>query len=152
MTFNQRLFKIYDSLKKRGDITSYVHLGEVIGENKAGVNDLKTGRKKATLEHFQSLKKSYPDINSDYILTLSGEMFVSTNENKSSYYDQVAEKSSKYGLSESQVIAALKETVDSQKVTIATQQDNIEALKMLIKANADFQKKAISSTDPHRSI
>src|SRR5690606_29931073 len=117
ISFNQRLFKIYESLKERGEIDSYVRFGEIIGENKAGVNDLKSGRKKASLEHCSSLKKTYPELNSDYVLVSEGEIFHSSDKNILS--KSVAESDPNYpSANYKTVIKALRETIDSQKETI----------------------------------
>lgn len=74
MNYNDRFFILFETLKKAGRIKTYVQLAEIIGTNKAGINDIKSGRKKLTLENIKSMILSYPDINLYWFLTESGDV------------------------------------------------------------------------------
>lgn len=76
MIYNERFFKLYDALKAQGRISTYVQLAEILGTNKAGINDLKSGRKKISLDILLCMKNSYPDINLEWLITGDGGMFV----------------------------------------------------------------------------
>lgn len=76
MSYNERFFKLYDALKAQGRISTYVQLAEILGTNKAGINDLKSGRKKISLDILVRMKKSYFDINLEWLITGDGVMFV----------------------------------------------------------------------------
>ena len=80
MDFNERFFQLYDALKEQKHISTYVQLAEILGTNKAGINDLKNGRKKITLDNIISLKKSYPSINIEWIITGKGEKFIQEDD------------------------------------------------------------------------
>ena len=74
MDIRDRFFKAYEYLKENGKIDSLQSLGDIIGTNKAGVSDLKHGRKKISIEHVVSMINSYTEINCLWILTGKGEM------------------------------------------------------------------------------
>ena len=80
MDENIRLFNIIESLKKSGQLTNYVELADILKTNKAGITDLKKSRKKISVDLLKSMKRSYPQINVEWILTGKGDMFF-TNKN-----------------------------------------------------------------------
>lgn len=73
MSDNERLFEVYEELKKQGRINTYVELAKALNTNKAGINDLKSGKKKVSVDNIRSMKSSYSDINTDYLLTGNGK-------------------------------------------------------------------------------
>jgi hypothetical protein len=75
MTYNERFFMVFEELKKMGQIGTYVELAVVLQTNKAGVNDLKTGKKKLSIDNIRSMKMSYRNINCEFIITGEGPMF-----------------------------------------------------------------------------
>lgn len=81
MDLTDRFFKVYDLLKKQGKIGSHVELGQVIGTNKAGVSDIKYGRKKLTIDHIKNMKISYPRVNLEWIILNEGEVFEEKEKN-----------------------------------------------------------------------
>jgi plasmid maintenance system antidote protein VapI len=85
MNDNERLFTAYDFLKKIGHIKTYTQLAEVLGTNKAGVNDLKTGKKKVSLDNIRSMIKSYPEISLDWLVMEEGNMEI--KERKADHFD-----------------------------------------------------------------
>ena len=72
---NSRFFQIVERLKKEGKISDYVNLASILGTNKTGINDLKQGRKKLSVEIIRRMKYSYPLININWLITGEGEMF-----------------------------------------------------------------------------
>ena len=72
---NSRFFQIVERLKKEGKISDYVNLATILETNKAGINDLKQGRKKLSIEIIRRMKYSYPSINLNWLITGEGEMF-----------------------------------------------------------------------------
>ncbi len=96
MNYNERFITLYDALKERGEIKTLVELSNILDTNKAGINDIKTGKKKVTLENINSMIISYPFINLRWFITGQGDMFNSDNENISErrlipFYDAEAE-------------------------------------------------------------
>ena len=45
MEENIRFIQILDELKAQGQITDYVQAASILGTNKAGISDIKSGRK-----------------------------------------------------------------------------------------------------------
>lgn len=74
MKENERFFELIEYLKVQGLLSNYVELANVLATNKAGVSDLKQGRKKISLEILNNMKLSYPAINLEWIITGKGEM------------------------------------------------------------------------------
>jgi hypothetical protein len=76
MLENIRFFKIVEALKEQKELTDYIELAGILKTNKAGVSDIKQGRKKLSIDNIRSMKLSYPQINIDYIVMGEGEMFI----------------------------------------------------------------------------
>jgi hypothetical protein len=72
---NKRFFEIIEVLKEDGKLLDYVELAGILNTNKSGINDLKQGRKKLSLEIIRMMKKSYPDMSLDWLITGQGKMF-----------------------------------------------------------------------------
>lgn len=83
MTDNERLFLFFDYLIETGKIATQVQLAEVIGTNKAGISDLKSGRKKVTIDNIRSMKKAYPELNFNWMVLEEGGMLVQDDPNVS---------------------------------------------------------------------
>lgn len=75
MDENLRFIQVLDELKNRGLVSDYVQISASIGTNKAGISDIKGKRKKVSVELLRNLRKSYPDVNIEWIITGEGEMF-----------------------------------------------------------------------------
>jgi len=75
MNYNERFFLVFEAIKKQGLIATYVELAAILETNKAGINDIKSGKKKLTIENIENMKLSYPMINCDYIIMGTGSMF-----------------------------------------------------------------------------
>ena len=72
---SDKLSSILDYIKREEIIGSLKEFAESIGENSVGLNDLKKGRKKISIKHIINMNKSYPFINTDYILLDEGLPF-----------------------------------------------------------------------------
>lgn len=84
MEENVRFFEVVEELKNRGVLSDYIQLAGVLETNKAGVSDLKNGRKKLSVDNIRRMKLSYPFINVEYIIMGSGKMVIDEKtENKS---------------------------------------------------------------------
>lgn len=74
MDENIRFIQVIDELKKQGSITDYVQVASNLGTNKAGISDIKAGRKKLSLDILRRLKLSYPSVNIEWVIMGEGEM------------------------------------------------------------------------------
>ena len=80
MEENIRFIQILDELKAQGQITDYVQAASILGTNKAGISNIKSGRKKLSIELLRSLKYSYPNISIDWIIMGTGDAFITMKE------------------------------------------------------------------------
>jgi len=80
MTHNDRLFEFFNYLKKEGKIASQVELATILNTNPAGINDIKGNRKNLSIENLMTMKKSYPELNTDWILMEEGDMILTQKE------------------------------------------------------------------------
>ena len=76
MDENFRFIQVLDELKEKGIITDYVQAANDLGTNKAGISDIKSGRKKLSIELLRRLKLSYPTTNIEWIIMGEGDAFV----------------------------------------------------------------------------
>jgi hypothetical protein len=106
MSDNERLFLAYDFLKKNNHINTYVELAKVLNTNKMGINDLKTGKKKVSIENIRSMIISYPFISLHWLVT--GDGLIEINESKNLSFKDLAE-------SRLQTINSQTETIESLK-------------------------------------
>jgi hypothetical protein len=74
MNDNERLFLAFDFLKKNGAIKTYTQLAQVLGTNKAGINDLKVGKKKVSIDNIRNMIKSYPKLSLTWLILEEGDM------------------------------------------------------------------------------
>ena len=99
---NLRFVQILDDLRKGGVIADYVEAASILETNKAGISDIKSGRKKLSVEMLRRLKLSYPSVNIDYIIMGEGEPFISdkpvTQQGETSMFlDRIAEQAEEIG-------------------------------------------------------
>lgn len=99
---NLRFVQILDDLRKGGVIADYVEAASILETNKAGISDIKSGRKKLSVEMLRRLKLSYPSVNIDYILMGEGEPFISDKPvvqqgETSMFLDRIAEQAEEIG-------------------------------------------------------
>ena len=81
MSENIRFMQVVETLKKDGVITDYVQLACILETNKAGISDIKSGRKKLSIETLRRMKLSYPSISLDWIVLGEGEPFIQKTAN-----------------------------------------------------------------------
>ena len=79
MNENIRFMQVVDSLKEGGVIADYVQLACVLETNKAGISDIKSGRKKLSIDILRRMKLSYPAISIDWIIMGEGNPFIQDN-------------------------------------------------------------------------
>ena len=77
MDENIRFIEVLDALKNTGRINDYVQAASTLGTNKAGISDIKSGRKKLSIELLRRMKISYPEINLEWVIMGEGNMFSS---------------------------------------------------------------------------
>ena len=77
---NLRFIQILDDLKQTGVIADYVEAANVLETNKAGISDIKSGRKKLSVEILRRLKLSYPSVNIEWIIMGEGAPFISNKQ------------------------------------------------------------------------
>ena len=75
---NLRFIELIDELKRRGVISDYVQIAAQLGTNKAAISDIKSGRKKLSVEIIRSMKSSYPVVNIEWIIMGEGKPFIET--------------------------------------------------------------------------
>ena len=75
MTENLRFIAVIDALRAQGVIADYVQIAKELNTYKASISDIKSGRKKPSIELLRCLKKSYPEVSLDYIIMGDGTMF-----------------------------------------------------------------------------
>ena len=80
MTDNERLFAAYNFLKGKGHIKTYAHLAEVLGIDKAVVNDLKNEKQKVSIGNLRSMIKSYPEISLNWLVLEEGSIEIKKND------------------------------------------------------------------------
>ena len=99
---NLRFVQILDDLRKGGVIADYVEAASILETNKAGISDIKSGRKKLSVEMLRRLKLSYPSVNIDYIIMGEGEPFISDKPvvqqgETTMFLDRIAEQAEEIG-------------------------------------------------------
>lgn len=143
-----RFFKIVDALKKQKELTDYVELATILNTNKAGVSDIKQGRKKLSIDNIRSMKLSYPNINVDYIIMGEGEMFIAPSANIAPVEVQ--------SQNESPVIDKFFSTLEKKDQRIEELlKENVrleERLKFLETDKTDFGKIAESASTGNTSL
>lgn len=103
MEENIRFIQILDELKQKGEVADYVSVSTVLGTNKAGISDIKSGRKKLSIEMLRRLKSSYPNVNLEWIIMGVGEPFASNksepenNSLSSTFINKIAEQAEEIG-------------------------------------------------------
>ena len=72
---NFRFIKLVEDLRANGQVSDYVQLAAILGTNKAGISDIKSGRKKISVELLRRMKSSYPNINLEWVIMGAGDMY-----------------------------------------------------------------------------
>lgn len=106
MNENIRFIEVLDCLKKKGLIDDYVSAASTLGTNKAAISDLKSGRKKLSIEILRRMKISYPVVNMEYIIMGAGDMFnegkencsIPINSNQDAFIEKIAQQAEEIGI------------------------------------------------------
>lgn len=149
MTENIRFFKIVDALKQEKALADYVELAKILNTNKAGISDIKQGRKKLSVDNIRSMKLSYPCINVEYIIMGEGDMFISSSTN-ATQVDLTQNQN------ESPVINKLFSTIEKKDQKIEELlKENVrleERLRFFETEKSDFTKIAESASTGNTSL
>lgn len=104
MNENIRFMQVVETLKEGGVVTDYVQLACILETNKAGISDIKSGRKKLSIDILRRMKLSYPSISLDWIVLGEGEPFIRENINKtatnndpSQFIDKITQQAEEIG-------------------------------------------------------
>ncbi len=96
--------QVVETLKEGGVVTDYVQLACILETNKAGISDIKSGRKKLSIDILRRMKLSYPSISLDWIVLGEGEPFIRENTNKtatnndpSQFIDKITQQAEEIG-------------------------------------------------------
>ena len=79
MDENFRFIELLDTLKANGVISDYVQVSKELGTNKASISDIKSGRKKQSIDLLRRMKLSYPQTNIEWVIMGEGDMLHSTS-------------------------------------------------------------------------
>ncbi|SEG51005.1 helix-turn-helix domain-containing protein [Flavobacterium urumqiense] len=79
MTDNERFFAAYNFLKGKGHIRTYADLAEVLGIDKAELNDLKNEKQKVSIDNLRSFIKTYPEISLNWLVLEEGSIEIKKN-------------------------------------------------------------------------
>ena len=79
MDENFRFIELLDTLKANGVISDYVQVSKELGTNKASISDIKSGRKKLSIDLLRRMKLSYPQTNIEWVIMGEGDMILSTS-------------------------------------------------------------------------
>lgn len=78
MNENIRFIELLDALKATGAISDYVQASKELETNKASISDIKSGRKKLSIDLLRRMKLSYPQTNIEWVIMGEGDMFITT--------------------------------------------------------------------------
>lgn len=128
MDENIRFIQLIDELKEKGEITDYVQAASILQTNKAGISDIKNGRKKLSIDLLRRMKISYPSINLDWVIMGVGEAFTNSESIKPSnisdtntFIDKITEQAEEIGRLREQVRQLKQERgVDASDATTST--------------------------------
>lgn len=112
MDENIRFIQVLDNLKEKGIIEDYVQAANSLNTNKAAISDLKSGRKKLSIDILRRMKISYPSISIEWIVMGTGDMFNETNKNA---HESISDNQSTYFIEkiaqQAEEIGVLKERI-----------------------------------------
>ena len=108
---NLRFIELIDELKRRGVVSDYMQVAAQLGTNKAAISDIKSGRKKLSVEIIRSLKLSYPTISIEWIIMGEGKPFIETTTGRNItqlgdttiFLDKISEQAEEIGQLKEQV-------------------------------------------------
>lgn len=131
MDFNDRLFLIFEKLKEADKINTYTDLADILGTNKAGISDLKSKRKKVSVENLNCMIISYPEINPEWLLTGKGEMLRSQEDYENAVWEQLEKDNAKAKPSRNvnEVISLQKQVIENLERQNKLYEERVAELK-----------------------
>lgn len=126
---NLRFIELIDELKRRGVISDYVQIAAQLGTNKAAISDIKSGRKKLSVEIIRSMKSSYPVINIEWIIMGEGKPFIETTTemnipqlgDTTIFLDKISKQAEEIGQLKEQVRQL---TIEKERLAASAQSSN----------------------------
>lgn len=126
---NLRFIELIDELKRRGVISDYVQIAARLGTNKAAISDIKSGRKKLSVEIIRSMKSSYPVVNIEWIIMGEGKPFIETTTemnipqlgDTTIFLDKISKQAEEIGQLKEQVRQL---TIEKERLAASAQSSN----------------------------
>ena len=126
---NLRFIELIDELKRRGVISDYVQIAAQLGTNKAAISDIKSGRKKLSVEIIRSKKSSYPVVNIEWIIMGEGKPFIETTTemnipqlgDTTIFLDKISKQAEEIGQLKEQVRQL---TIEKERLAASAQSSN----------------------------
>lgn len=126
---NLRFIELIDELKRRGVISDYVQIAAQLGTNKAAISDIKSGRKKLSVEIIRSMKYSYPVVNIEWIIMGEGKPFIETTTemnipqlgDTTIFLDKISKQAEEIGQLKEQVRQL---TIEKERLAASAQSSN----------------------------
>lgn len=126
---NLRFIELIDELKRRGVISDYVQIAAQLGTNKAAISDIKSGRKKLSVEIIRSMKSSYPVVNIEWIIMGEGKPFIETTTemnipqlgDTTIFLDKISKQAEEIGQLKEQVRQL---TIEKERLAASAQSSN----------------------------
>nr|WP_315123296.1 helix-turn-helix transcriptional regulator [uncultured Porphyromonas sp.] len=137
MDANERLFTVIDLLREQCLITDYKTLAIDMGVHKSYISDLKSKRKKISIDFLARMKNKYHVVNLDYVVLDLGEPLLNS--------DTVATPQIKQHSPEESTMTYLVETIATQAEEIGSLKTKIQQLRMELqeRASGNFALDAI---------
>lgn len=137
MDANERLFTVIDLLREQCLITDYKTLAIDMGVHKSYISDLKSKRKKISIDFLARMKNKYHIVNLDYVVLDLGEPLLNS--------DTVATPQIKQHSPEESTMTYLVETIATQAEEIGSLKTKIQQLRMELqeRASGNFALDAI---------
>ena len=137
MDANERLFTVIDLLREQCLITDYKTLAIDMGVHKSYISDLKSKRKKISIDFLARMKSKYHVVNLDYVVLDLGEPLLNS--------DTVATPQIKQHSPEESTMTYLVETRATQAEEIGSLKTKIQQLRMELqeRASGNFALDAI---------
>lgn len=112
----RRFRELLSYLKENKLVKSYKHFGELVEENNQSIIDLRSGKKKLSIEHLTKIKEVFPFINPNWLAYGEGKMINPMNNHEDikslGLVSQMLSKSLKVNSQITEDIEKIKYTID----------------------------------------
>lgn len=137
MDANERLFIVIDLLKEQHLIVDYKTLAIDMGVHKSYISDLKSKRKKISVDFLACMKSKYQCVNLDYIILDLGDPLINS--------DTITSPLVKQHSPEGSTMTYLVDTIATQAEEIGSLKTKIQQLRMELqeRASGNFASDAI---------